>query len=102
MSSWLNMFRGIDNNSFDIGRVTWFLGAVAMLGYQGYALFLGQTWNSIEFGGGFAALLAAGGFGIKQKDTGVANAMSVNTPAIQVETAGDINAENVSVGNTTS
>ncbi len=101
MKALINMFKGVDNNSLEMGRVLWLLGALATIAYQGYAIFKGQNFDPLQFAGGFAALLAAGGFGIKQKDTGVANALASTTPTIQVEKAGNINAENVSVRDST-
>jgi hypothetical protein len=95
----LEMFKGI-GDSPEMGRVLWFLGGVATIVFQGYAIFKGQEFDPLVFAGGFAALLAAGGFGISQKDNGVANAKATSNPApINVDTVkGDINTENVNVG----
>lgn len=106
MKSILSMFKGI-NDTPEMGRVLWFLGAVATIVYQGYAIFKGQNFDPLTFSGGFAALLAAGGFGISQKDNGVAAATATvaaaSPPPITVDTVqGDIKAENVNVGNATS
>jgi hypothetical protein len=62
-------FTGTDNQHFELGRALWALGCLAMIAYQGAALFvLKQPFNPIEFGTGLAAILAAGGFGVAAKD----------------------------------
>lgn len=83
-----NMLKGIDNESLDAARVLWVVGAVAYLisviTFQGIALWKGQTFDVFQFctgfGTGFAALFAAGGWGIRQKDTGVAVAQATGNP----------------------
>lgn len=68
-----NFFTGTDNQSWEVGRALWALGVVAMIAYQGVAIWVkDQTFNPIEFGTGLAAVLAAGGFGIGQKDRALA------------------------------
>ena len=62
-------FTGADNQSFELGRALWALGVLALIAYQGLALWgKGQAFSPIEFGTGLAAILAAGGFGIAAKD----------------------------------
>lgn len=73
MKGILEMFKGVGGHT-EMGRVLWFLGGLATIIFQGYAIFEGQNFDPLTFAGGFAALLAAGGFGIKQKDNGVATA----------------------------
>lgn len=64
-----NFFTGTDNSSWELGRALWALGVVALIGYQGVALWVkGQPFSPIEFGTGLGAILAAGGFGVGQKD----------------------------------
>lgn len=100
-SKLMMMFKGV-GDSPEMGRVLWFLGALATIGYQGYAIFKGQNFDPLVFAGGYAALLAAGGFGIRQKDTGVAAAVASSTPTVNVETVtGGITSETTNVGNTT-
>jgi len=60
---------------FELGRVLWAVATLALIGYQGVAIWWNhQSFNPIEFGTGAAAILAAGGFGIAAKDVGVARA----------------------------
>lgn len=61
-------FTGRDNQSGEIGRVLWALGFVSLCAFQGWAMHRGQTFDPMTFSGGVAAILAAGGFGIAQKD----------------------------------
>lgn len=63
----LGMFNGI-SGSPEMGRILWFLGAIGAISFQGYALYAGQNFDPLQFAGGYATLLAAGGFGIAQKD----------------------------------
>jgi len=58
----------VDNSAFELGRVLWAIGVLALLGFQGFALWKGQTFSPTEFGLGFAGILAAGGGGIAMKD----------------------------------
>ena len=58
-----------DNHTFELGRALWALSVLAMLAFQGMAIWLkGQAFSPVEFGAGVAAILAAGGFGVAAKD----------------------------------
>lgn len=73
--TFFNFLRGPGNTHIELGRLLWAIGTLAMIGYQGVAIWLNkQPFSPIEFGTGEAAILAAGGFGIAAKDTGVAKA----------------------------
>ena len=96
-----SMFKGVSGTP-EMGRILWFLGAVATIAYQGYAVFKGQGFDPLQFAGGFATLLAAGGFGIAQKDTGVARALESASPYANIQLTEDINVENTNVGKTKS
>jgi hypothetical protein len=78
-----SILKGV-GGELEAGRVIWVFGSasfvVSFIAYAGIALWAkGQQFSPIEygtgFGGGFSAVLAAGGFAIKQKDTGVATAV---------------------------
>ena len=73
-------FTGCDNREYEIGRTLWALGSVALIAYQGWAIQKGQTFNPTEFGLAVAAILAAGGFGVAQKDRGAALAKTWSEP----------------------
>lgn len=72
-----NFLRGIGNQHIELGRLIWFCSGVAAIFYAGWAVIVNREPflpHCLEFGGGMAAILAAGGFGVSQKDNGVANA----------------------------
>lgn len=98
----LSMFKGV-NNTPEMGRILWFLGGISMMFYAGWGIIVNTEPflpHALEFGGGFAALLAAGGFGISQKDSGVAKAIAAATPTVNVDTVtGGIQSETTNVGN---
>ena len=79
-----NALKGPSNNGFDAARILWVGGTLAFIlggiGFQAYAIHEGQTFSMVEFGtgfgGGLAAVLAAGGVGISLKDRGVARAQA--------------------------
>jgi hypothetical protein len=74
-----NVLKGI-SGEFELGRVLWALLTLALIAYQGVAIWWNkQNFDPITFGAGAAAILAAGGFGIAAKDKGVANAVSTTS-----------------------
>ncbi|KKC27329.1 hypothetical protein [Sphingomonas sp. SRS2] len=74
MNGLVNMLKGI-GDEFELGRILWAVGVLAMIIYQGVAIYLNkQAFNAIEFGAGFGSILIAGGFGVAAKDKGVAKA----------------------------
>lgn len=56
-----DLFTEADNQTFDMKRLLWSVGVVSGLGFQGYAIFKGQTFSIQDFGIGLGAMLAAGG-----------------------------------------
>lgn len=56
-----DLFTEADNATFDMKRLLWAVGVVTGLGFQGYAIFKGQTFSIQDFGIGLGAMLAAGG-----------------------------------------
>lgn len=76
--NFLSMFKGI-GGGWEMGRSLWASGAVSIIGFQGYDLFNGHHFDAMNFGGGFAALMVAAGFGIAAKDKGVAAAGATTT-----------------------
>lgn len=83
-SSWSSMFKGVSGTP-EMGRVLWFLGALATITYQGYAVYSGGNFDPLQFAGGFATILAAGGFGISQKDTAVAKALESRDVSVNLK-----------------
>lgn len=84
MSGLAGILKGI-SGELEAGRVLWVSGTalfvVSFISFAGIALLVkGQAFSPVEYGTGFAAgfgaALAAGGFGISQKDRGVARAVA--------------------------
>lgn len=82
MTGLATILRGV-SGELEAGRVLWVSGTalfvVSFISFAGIALLVkGQPFSPVEygtgFGAGFAAALAAGGFGINLKDRGVAKA----------------------------
>lgn len=64
-----DFFTTADGEGWELGRALWCLSVLALLAYQGIAIFFNeQDFEPIEFGTAAAAILAAGGFGIRAKD----------------------------------
>jgi hypothetical protein len=81
-----NWFTGKNNETFELGRALWALGTLAMIAYQGVAIwYKGQPFSPVEFGTGFGAILAAGGVGIAVKDRSL-----IPAPKVAVETADSV------------
>ena len=70
----LNMLKGATNESYELGRILWASGALSMIGFQLADVWKNGHFDAMQFGGGFAALMVASGFGIAAKDKGVADA----------------------------
>jgi hypothetical protein len=70
----LHFLRGL-SGELELGRILWAVATLALIGYQGFAIWWNhQPFSPTEFGMGAAAILAAGGFGVAAKDKGVAAA----------------------------
>lgn len=77
----LDMFKG-PTGGYDLARALFGFGGVSGVssgvGYQGYDLYLGHTFNPLSFFGGLGILMSsflAAAYGIRQKDKGVADAV---------------------------
>jgi hypothetical protein len=67
-------FTAPGNENYEAGRALWFASVVAAIGYSGAHLYINGEFDILQFGGGIAALLASGGWGIATKDKGSAEA----------------------------
>ncbi|MHB1176053.1 MAG: hypothetical protein ACYCZJ_13120 [Sulfuriferula sp.] len=59
-----------NGNDYDIGRILWALGVLTFCFLAGWAIIKNhQAFDAMSYGGGLAAVLAAGGaaLGMKQK-----------------------------------
>ncbi len=63
-----DLLTNVSGEHYELGRVGLALFILAAIGFQGFALYKGQSFDPISFATGAGALLAAGGFGIAQKD----------------------------------
>lgn len=62
-----NVFTGKDNQTHDIGRVLWFIGVVAFIGFSAFRVYTKGEFDAIGYGTGLGGLLAGGGLGINLK-----------------------------------
>lgn len=77
MTALRHIFFGL-NDTPELGRILWALGVLAMIGYQGFAIWwIKQPFSAIEFGTGLGSILLAGGFGVAAKDRGVSKAKAL-------------------------
>jgi hypothetical protein len=58
---------GIDGVTYDPARIYLFLAFLSFLTLEIYSVIKGKSFDAQNFGIGFGALLAAGGFGISVK-----------------------------------
>jgi hypothetical protein len=61
------MFMGKDNQTYDIGRILWFMGGVTFLVLQIYSVLISGVFDSSTFGTSLGAILIGGGAGIAVK-----------------------------------
>jgi hypothetical protein len=79
----LDMFKGL-SGGYDTARILFGIGGlngvIAPVVFQVWAFIRGQSWDAVSFCTGYGIMLsgiiAAGGFGIRQKDKGVADAQA--------------------------
>lgn len=75
-----DIFSGTDNEAIEAGRVLWVIGVLALIAYQGVAIWWkDQPFSPTEFGLGLGGILAAGGFGVAQKDKALAKVKATET-----------------------
>jgi hypothetical protein len=57
-----------DGESWDLGRIMWFLGAMIFNALSIWSIAQGQIFDPIAWGTGFGAVLAAGGMALMLKE----------------------------------
>lgn len=67
-----DLLKGPSNAYWDLGRVLGASGFLSLISAQVYALYLGQAFNVLEFGGAIAAVLTGAGALISLKDNAAA------------------------------
>lgn len=83
IDKFLDMFKGL-TGGYDTARILFAIGGlngvIAPVFFQIWAFIKNQDWDPVSFCTGYGIMLsgiiAAGGFGIRQKDTGIANGMA--------------------------
>jgi hypothetical protein len=58
---------GVDGVSYDVGRILLIVGAVAFIGLSIYAVIVSGTFDFMNYGVGYGAILGGGGAGIGMK-----------------------------------
>jgi hypothetical protein len=58
---------GKDGESYDIGRVLWIVGVFTFIGLSFYAVMRSGTFDPLNWGAGYGALLGGGGAGVALK-----------------------------------
>lgn len=62
-----DMFTGIDNATYDVGRLMWALGCIAYIGLSAYHCIVHGVFDAPSWGLGFGGVLAGGGAALKLK-----------------------------------
>ena len=60
---------GKDGKTVDPARVLWILGVLSFLIFIGHHVYKTGEFNMTDYGMAYGALLAAGGFGVKIKES---------------------------------
>ncbi len=64
---WRQLFTGADNKTYDLGRVLWAKASLAFVFLSGWEILHGGHFDPMAWGGGMAAVLAAGGAALGMK-----------------------------------
>lgn len=75
-----DLFMGIGNQQWDLGRLMAFAAFVPMFGSVGWNAWLGQPVDLMALGGGLAAVITAAAALIAAKDLARTNALSSAAP----------------------
>lgn len=63
-----SLFTGVDNRTWDIGRILWAVSVVVGLGLVIHAQLADKAFDIQNYGIGIGALLTGGGLGLKLKE----------------------------------
>lgn len=67
MDFFKHLFTGKDNETYDLGRILWALGALVFLGLSCASFYKGATWDGVLFATGYGVMLGAGAGATKLK-----------------------------------
>ena len=62
------MLTGTANREYEISRVLSLVAVLSYIVYSGFHLFVNKSFDPLNYGGGFGAILLAAGFGTAAKD----------------------------------
>jgi len=68
MTFFRDMLTGTSNLEYEISRVLWLAAVASYIAYSGFHLFVNGVFDPMNYGGGFGAILLAGGVGTAAKD----------------------------------
>ena len=68
MSFFKDILTGTSNLEYEISRVLSLAAVASYIAYSGFHLFVNKTFDPLNYGGGFGAILLAAGFGTAAKD----------------------------------
>lgn len=63
-----DILTGTSNLEYEISRVLSLAAVMSYILYSGFHLFVNKTFDPLNYGGGFGAILLAAGFGTAAKD----------------------------------
>lgn len=63
-----DILTGKDNETYDSGRLSLFIGVISFVVFSGFAVFKAGTFDYISYGSGFAAICAGAGALLKLKE----------------------------------
>lgn len=68
MSFFKDILTGTSNLQYEISRVLSLAAVASYIAYSGFHLFVNKTFDPLNYGAGFGAILLAAGFGTAAKD----------------------------------
>jgi hypothetical protein len=67
MDFFKHMVTGIDNQTVDVARVLWIIGALSFLGLSAYDIYRSGSFDMVNYAMAYSGLLAGGAAGVKIK-----------------------------------
>jgi hypothetical protein len=67
MDFFKHMVTGIDNQTVDVARVLWIIGALSFLGFAGYQVYKSGSFDMANFALAYTGLLSGGAASVRIK-----------------------------------
>jgi hypothetical protein len=67
MDFFKHIITGIDNQTVDVARVLWIMGALSFLGFAGYQVYRSGSFDMVNYAMAYSGLLAGGAAGVRIK-----------------------------------